>query len=122
MRGPLRRRALLGLIFSAMHRSVRRKAMERENATVEWRITGRPDNRPDVRQLVVGDGRALMLDGEPGEADLTITMDGVDFLLLATGGANGPAMFVNGDLQIDGDPWLAARLPKFFALPAAAKG
>ena len=42
MCGPLRRRFLLGLVFRAMPRAVRRKALEREHVVIEWRITGRP--------------------------------------------------------------------------------
>ena len=58
MLGPLRRRMLLGLVWRAMPRAVRRKAREREHVVIEWRITGRPDGRHDVRQLVIGDGAA----------------------------------------------------------------
>jgi putative sterol carrier protein len=116
MRGPRRRRTLLWLIFSAMPRAIRRKALEREQAVIEWRITGRPDGRHDVRQLVVEDGAAAVVRGEPREADLTLTMDGVAFLLLATGNAAGTKMFVRGEVAIDGDPWLAMRLPRFFGV------
>jgi putative sterol carrier protein len=116
MRGRRRRGALLWLIFSAMPRAVRRKALEQEEAVIEWRITGRPDGRHDVRQLVVEDGAAIVARGEPREPDLTLTMDGVAFLLLATGNAAGTRLFVNGDVEIDGDPWLAMRLPRFFGV------
>jgi putative sterol carrier protein len=116
MHGRRRRRALLWLIFSAMPRAVRRKALEREQAVIEWRITGRSDGRHDVRQLVVEDGAAAVVRGEPREPDLTLTMDGVAFLLLATGNAAGTRMFVRGDVAIDGDPWLAMRLPRFFGV------
>jgi putative sterol carrier protein len=114
MGGRRRRGALLWLIFRAMPRAVRRKALEREEAVIEWRITGRADGRHDVRQLVVEDGAAIVAQGEPREADLTLTMDGVAFLLLATGNAEGTRLFVNGDVEVEGDPWLAMRLPRFF--------
>ena len=115
MRAPRRRRALLGTLFKAMPRAVRRSALEREDVVVEWRITGRRDGRADVRQLVIAEGAAAVVEGEPREADLVITVDAVDFLLLATGNASGPAMFVRGAVEIDGDPWLAMRLPRLFA-------
>ena len=113
-RGRLRRRAALWAVFKLMPRVVRQRVLERERAVVEWRITGREDGRPDVRQLVIEDGAAVVLRGEPREADLTVTVDGADFLQLATGSANGAAMFVRGAVEIDGDPWLAMRLPRFF--------
>jgi predicted lipid carrier protein YhbT len=94
---------------------VRRRALEREQAVIEWRITGRRDGRPDVRQLVL-EGTAGVIPGGPREPDLTFTIDGVDFLLLVTGNASGPTLFVRGDIEIDGDPWLAMRLPRLFAI------
>ena len=115
MRGPLRRRLVLGAIFRLMPRMVRRRALEREVAVVEWRITGRRDGRPDVRQLVI-EGEAEVVRGAQREPDLTFTIDGVDFLLLVTGNASGPALFVRGEIEMDGDPWLAMRLPGMFAL------
>jgi predicted lipid carrier protein YhbT len=118
MRATGRRRLLLWLVFSVMPRSVRRRALEREQAVIEWRVTGRPDGRQDVRQLVIENSIAVLLRGESREPDLTLTMDGVSFLLLATGNASGPALFVRGALDIEGDPWLAMRLPRLFALGA----
>jgi predicted lipid carrier protein YhbT len=116
LRAPRRRRFFLWLVFRVMPRAVRRRALERERIVVEWRLTGRPDGRPDVRQLVIEAGAAEVLPGEPREADLTLTMDAVDFLLLATGNASGPALFVRGDVELDGDPWLAMRLPRVFGV------
>ena len=111
---PRRRRVLLGLIFTAMPRAVRRSARERERVVIEWRVTGRRDGRPDVRQLAIADGSAVLVPGEPREPDLVIIVGAVDLLLLATGNASAPALFVRGELEIDGDPWLALRLPTLF--------
>ena len=116
MRGPLRRRMVLATIFGAMPRVVRRRALEREQVVVGWRITGRRDGDHDARQLVIEDQAAAVLKGEPRQADLTVVLDGVDFLLLATGNASGPTLFVDGQVDIQGDPWLAMRLPRLFAL------
>jgi predicted lipid carrier protein YhbT len=112
--GRLRRRATLWLVFREMPRYVRQKALEREQAVVEWRLTGRRDGRPDVRQLVIEDGHASVLRGEPREADLELTVSAADLLLLASRDADGGALFLRGELQVDGDPWLAMRLPRFF--------
>jgi predicted lipid carrier protein YhbT len=117
MRAPRRRRLLLWLLFRAMPRAIRRKALERERAVIEWRVTGRPDDRHDVRQLVIEEGAAELISGEPREADLILTIDGVDLLLLATGNASGAKLFVEGQVEIDGDPWLAMRLPRIFGAP-----
>jgi predicted lipid carrier protein YhbT len=111
---PRRRRVLLWTVFNVMPRVIRRKALERERVVIEWRITGGPDGRHDVRQLVIEGGAAVVLRGEPREPDLTLTIDGVDFLLLVTGNASGPNLFVRGDVAVEGDPWLAMRLPRLF--------
>jgi hypothetical protein len=113
---PLIRRLVLWGIFRAMPRAVRRKVLAREHVVIEWRITGRRDGRQDVRQLVIEDGRALVLQGEPREADLGLMMDGGTFLLLASGNASGPKLYARGQLELYGDLWLAMRLPRFFAL------
>ncbi len=115
MRAPRRRRALLWAVFRAMPRAVRRKALERERVVVEWHVTGRRDGKHDVRQLVIEEGGAVVLEGQTREADLAIELDGVDFLLLTTGNASGQTLFVDGRVEIDGDPWLAMRMPRLFA-------
>jgi predicted lipid carrier protein YhbT len=114
LRGPRRLRMVLGVIFRAMPRLVRRSALERERSVIEFRIV-RADNRHEVRQLVIEDGAAVVLHGEEREPDLRLTIGAVEFLLLATGNASGAAMFVRGDVELDGDPWLALRLPRLFA-------
>ncbi len=111
---PLRRRAVLGTIFWAMPKAVSRRALERERLVVEWRITGRRDGRADVRQLVIEDGAATLLEGEPREAELEITMDGVAFLLLATGNGSPQRMYLREEIEISGSPWVALRLGRVF--------
>ena len=113
---PLRRRAVLGTIFWAMPRAVTRKALAKERLVVEWRITGRRDGRVDVRQLVIEDGVATVLDGDPRDADLDITMDGVAFLLLATGNGSPQRMYLREEIEISGSPWIALRLGRVFGV------
>jgi len=111
---PLRRRAVLGTIFWAMPKAVSRRALEKERLAVTWRITGRRDGRADLRQLVIEDGAATVLDGEPREPDLELTMDGVAFLLLATGNAKPQAMYLREEIELTGSPWVALRLGRVF--------
>ena len=113
---PLRRRAVLGTIFWAMPRAVTRKARATERLVVEWRITGRRDGRADVRQLVIEDGAATLLEGEQREASVEITMDGVAFLLLATGNGSPQTMYLREEIEISGSPWVALRLVSVFGI------
>lgn len=89
---------------------------------IEWHVTGRPDGRHDVRQLVIENGAAALLEGQQREPDLTLELDGVDFLLLATGNASGSALFVDGRVEVDGDPWVAMRMPRLFAIGGPGSG
>lgn len=112
---PAIRRTALRIVFAYMPRVLSRRRIEKEGTVVvEWRITGRPDGQIDLRQLVIDDGTAVVVPGDPLEEDLAVTVDLVDVLLLGTGNANGAAMFMKGDISIDGDPWLAMRLPQLF--------
>ncbi len=111
---PLRRRAVLGTIFWAMPKAVTRRALAKERLAVTWRITGRRDGRADLRQLVIEDGAAVVLEGEPREADLELTLDGVAFVLLATGNASPQTMYLREEIQLDGSPWIALRLGRVF--------
>ena len=121
MAAPRRRRLLLGLVFRAMPQAVSRRARERENIVIGWHITGRPDGRADLRQLVIGDGSAELVDGEPHDADLEISMDGADLMLVATGNAFAPALFLRERIELEGDLMLAARMEGIFRMPGRRK-
>ncbi|MEA2346954.1 MAG: hypothetical protein QOG62_741 [Thermoleophilaceae bacterium] len=116
MLGPRRRKLLLGLVFGAMPRAVSRRALAKENVVIGWRITGRSDGRSDMRQLVIESGTAALMEGEPREFDLEISIDGADLMLVATGNASGPALFLKERIELDGDLYLAARLQGIFRI------
>jgi putative sterol carrier protein len=46
-------------------------------------------------------------------------MDGVTFLKLVTGAEQGPAMFMSGKLQLEGDMMFAANIQSMFRLPGS---
>lgn len=113
---PLRRRAVLGVIFWAMPRAVTRRARAKERLAVTWRITGRRDGRADLRQLLIEDGAVVVVKGEPREADLELTLDGVAFVLLATGNASPQGMYLREEIELTGSPWVALRLGRVFGI------
>ena len=121
MAGQRRRGMLLGLVFGAMPRAVSRRARERENVVIGWRITGRADGRTDLRQLVIENGTAELVPGEPREADLEISIDGADLLLVATGNAFAPALFLRERIELEGDLWLAMRLERIFRISSGRR-
>jgi len=51
---------------------------------------------------------------------VTLKLDGVDFIRLVTGNANGPMLFMSGKLKIEGDLMFSAQIPAMFTIPGAA--
>ena len=48
---------------------------------------------------------------------MTLKLDGVDFLKLVTGNADGPMLFMSGKLRIEGDLMFSAQIQSMFTLP-----
>ncbi|MFL5865866.1 MAG: SCP2 sterol-binding domain-containing protein [Thermoleophilaceae bacterium] len=116
------RRLMGGRIGARIIRVVKRAMRQRFNAeragdleaVVEFWVAGRRHGRSYNWQVVVEDGACQVTDELERDPDLTIEIDGVHFLKLVTANANGPALFLKGDLKLDGDLMLASRLPRLF--------
>lgn len=117
MRGPIRE-VILDEVFRRFPEYVDSAKTANARGAIEWKITGRQDGRYD-RYLVAfdhGEVRAgRELDAKPR---LTIRLDGVDFLKLATGNANPTMSFIRGRLRLQGDVAFAAQLPGLFRIPS----
>lgn len=87
-------------------------------AVVEWRIGGRENGGHDAWQVALRDGRATVERGAAAAADVVFEIGAVDFLRLVAGAVEGPLLFMQGRLRVDGDLVLALRLPQMFRLPA----
>ena len=88
-------------------------------ATFELRVrmTGRL-----ARLLVfVDDGRCQVRPARAGSADTRATVSLADMLRMTIGIASWPELLSSGRLILDGDPFLALRLPALFRLPAIAR-
>jgi hypothetical protein len=121
MRSPARR-ALLETIFWQMPRHVDRRTAKGMNYAIRWRITGRSDGEADVYDLEFIDGRCRVIRG-PGVAPpkLTITVDGAEFLRLATGNSDPVKAYFTGRVSLAGDVMVAAKLSSLFRVPGAAR-
>ncbi len=82
-------------------------------------VTGRPDGGSDVYQLVIENGRARTDRGETVEARLTVTLDGVEFLKLASGNSDPMQAYFTGRIKLSGDIMVAAKLAQMFRMPGA---
>ena len=121
MRSPARR-VLLETIFWQMPRHVDPRPARTMNCTIRWRITGKGDGEADVYDLEFTDGRCRVIRG-PGAAPpkLTITVDGAEFLRLATGNSDPVKAYFTGRVALAGDVMVAAKASGLFRIPGVAR-
>ena len=111
MRGPWGR-GIAAAIFAAMPRRLKPAGATGLDLVVRWLVG---DDKP--RYLVLREGRATVRRQAERDHDLTLALDRVTLLDLATGAANGPQLFMTGRVKITGDLMLAQRLTSLFAVP-----
>jgi SCP-2 sterol transfer family protein len=121
MRSPARR-VLLEAIFWQMPRHIDPQTARSMNCTIRWRITGRANGEADVYDLEFIDGRCRVIRG-PGVAPpkLTITVDGAEFLRLATGNSDPVKAYFTGRVALAGDVMVAAKASGLFRIPGVAR-
>ncbi len=112
--GPLRDQ-ILGEIFRRMEEHF--KPGSGQDAVIHWKITGRPEGGEDTWEVVIADGRCTSSGELTAEPRATLKIDGVPFLKLVTGNANGPMLFMSGKLKIEGDLMFAAQIQSMFTIP-----
>jgi SCP-2 sterol transfer family len=117
MRTPMRRVVLEG-IFWQMPRFLARNEAARVTAAVRWCITGRGDEGTDTYHLEIIEGDCRVTRGATRiDPRLTITLDGAEFVRLATGNSNPIHAYFNGRVALTGDIMFAARLTSLFRFP-----
>lgn len=115
---PPLRRAILDAIFWQMPRQLDARSARGVKLAARWVITSRSGSRGDIYDLTVDSGRARVRRGGGGVAPkVTITVDGAEFLRLATGTADPMRAYFNGSLTAAGDIMAAARLASLFRVP-----
>lgn len=121
MRSPARRAALEG-IFWRMPKAVNHDVAKDMSTTIRWCLTGRADDGTDIYQLEVDHGIVRTTKGEQGEPKLTVTMDAVEFLRLASGNLDPMQAYFKGRIQLTGDIMAAAKLAQLFKMPGSRNG
>jgi putative sterol carrier protein len=117
MQGPLRGQ-IIAEIFRRMGEHF--KADSAAEAVIHWRIGGRPDGGEDHWEVAIAQGACTTSPQPTSEPRATLKLDGVDFIRLVTGNANGPMLFMSGKLKIEGDLMFSAQIPAMFTIPGAA--
>jgi hypothetical protein len=119
MRSPARKPILDG-IFWQLPKQINTEGAVGMRCSIRWCITGRADGGVDVYQLELDDGRAWIVRGAGGpDPRLTITMDAVEFLRLASGNSDAMQAYFKGRIQMTGDIMVAAKLAQLFTMPGA---
>lgn len=122
MRSPARKPILDG-IFWQLPKTLNSEAAIGVRSTIRWCITGRADGGQDIYQLEIDNGRAWTTHGTAGaEPRLTISMDAVEFLRLASGNSDPMQAYFKGRIQMTGDIMVAAKLAQLFKMPGAGNG
>ncbi|MEU2033802.1 SCP2 sterol-binding domain-containing protein [Nocardia amamiensis] len=88
------------------------------DVTVRYRVTRAP-GEPVVHDVVFGPEacRVEPVD-ESKTADLSMFLDGVGFVRIATGLTKGMELLMRGELQVQGDVQIAMKMEAFFGLAA----
>jgi putative sterol carrier protein len=117
MRSPARRPILDG-IFWQIPKQMNRERAQGMRSSIRWCITGRADQGVDTYQLEIEDGRCRLIRGAHGpDPNLTITVDGAEFLRLVSGNSDPMTAYLKGRLKLGGDILLAAKLASLFRMP-----
>jgi alkyl sulfatase BDS1-like metallo-beta-lactamase superfamily hydrolase len=119
MRSPARKPILDG-IFWQLPKQLDPAQAVGVTTSIRWCITGRPDDGTDIYQLELENGRCNVVRGdEAGDARLTITIDGVEFLRLVSGNSDPMQAYFQGRIKMTGDIMVAAKLASLFHIPGA---
>jgi putative sterol carrier protein len=121
MRSAARKPTLDG-IFWQMPKQVNTEVAKQLTTSIRWRITGRPDDGTDVYQLEIDKGDVKTVKGSSGDPNLTVTMDAVEFLKLASGNLDPMQAYFKGRIELAGDIMVAAKLAQLFKLPGGGNG
>ena len=115
------RKRILDEIFGRMADHTDPAQIKDVDATVHFKIKDAPGGGEDVYEAVIRDGSVTVSDEPTTDSPkLAIAADPVPFLKLVTGQDSGPALFMKGELKIEGDLMFATRLTSFFRIPSAA--
>jgi putative sterol carrier protein len=100
-------------VFAGMEERFQPDRAAGVDAQVQWVVTDAGEEHPYV--LTVKDGTCQAEPGRAEGARVTASTDLASFAKLMAGKVPGPALYMGGKLQIQGDLMLAQRMTTFFA-------
>jgi putative sterol carrier protein len=112
------RTQILDEIFGRMKDHAVAERIATVDAVVHFEIGGGAEEAgPDFYEIVIRNGAFDVNRDATEAARVTMTIDGADFLRLASGNANGAELFMQGLLRLDGDILFATQVAGFFEPP-----
>ena len=118
--GSPARRVVLEVIFRQMPRRLDRGRARGTEATIRWEITGGPGGGKDTYQVEIKDGDCrVRRDPDGSDPQVTLTLDGAEFLRIATGATDPTRAYFSGRVTVSGDVMAAAKLGTLFVRPGA---
>lgn len=121
MRGRMRR-VVLDEVVRRMESEFLPERATGLDAVIQMNITGGADGAGDIYQLAIRDGTCVTSAGATEEPKVTLTLDAVDFLRMASGAVGGIDLYLGGRLKFDGQAMMLTRLTSMFQIPTAARG
>ncbi|MBI5309413.1 MAG: SCP2 sterol-binding domain-containing protein [Actinobacteria bacterium] len=110
---------VLDEVFRRMEAHFEPKRSKKLNIVIQFHLTGSHDGNVDVYQVIIRDDRCATGKELTEPAKLTLRLDAVDFLKLATNNEKGMDLYIKGRLKVDGNLILATRLQGLFLIPDA---
>jgi hypothetical protein len=110
--------ALVRMIERTLPRLFEPSAAAGLDAVFALEIAHPRGRKPDVLGLAIHNGSLTATRGRPPDAGATVTIGAEDMVRLAAGDAGWPELLAENRLSLSGDPFLALRFPRLFALPS----
>jgi putative sterol carrier protein len=104
---------VLGGVFAGMEERFQPDRASGVDAQMQWLVSDGGDEHPYV--ITIEDGSCKTAPGRADSARVTLSTDLASFAKLMAGKTPGPALYMGGKLQIQGDLMLAQRMTTFFS-------
>ncbi|KNX37114.1 SCP2 sterol-binding domain-containing protein [Luteipulveratus halotolerans] len=110
------RRVVLDEIFRRFPDFIDPRKGARLSSTIAFRLSG-AEGEPDRYVVAFDGGRCTISEGDSPDRDVTISMDGADFLKLATGNLSTVRAGIQGRISVKGDRAAALALSRAIDVP-----
>ncbi|MDE3070516.1 MAG: SCP2 sterol-binding domain-containing protein [Acidobacteriota bacterium] len=116
------REIILGEVFRRMAEHLDPVLADGLDAVVDWHITGREDGGYDRFQVAIRNGTCEVSRDGAETPRATLELPAISFLRVATGNLFGAAVYLSGELRVEGDLPFAMQMQSYFRIPQPTAG